>query len=70
MSSILPYATSCALRSQVNLAVVPRKGNKGQIVKKVLENCKEVDFVLCMGDDVSDEKMFTVRSDQSNILFS
>ena len=43
------------------LTVVPRKGHKGQIVKKILENCKEVDFVLCMGDDISDEKMFTVR---------
>ncbi|KAL3826455.1 hypothetical protein ACHAXA_011264 [Cyclostephanos tholiformis] len=39
--------------------VVPRKANKGQIVNKILENCKEVDFVLCMGDDVADEKMFT-----------
>ena len=35
--------------------------HKGQIVKKILEKCKEVDFVLCMGDDISDEKMFTVR---------
>lgn len=48
------------LTKVLNLTVVPRKGHKGQIVKKILENCKEVDFVLCMGDDISDEKMFTV----------
>lgn len=39
--------------------VVPRKAHKGQIVTKILEKNKEVDFVLCMGDDISDEKMFT-----------
>lgn len=47
------------------LTVVPREGHKGHIVKKILEDSrarsKEVDFVLCMGDDISDEKMFTVR---------
>ena len=45
--------------------VVPRKGHKGHIVKKILQDSqarnKVVDFVLCMGDDISDEKMFTVR---------
>ena len=44
--------------------VVPRNGHKGHIVKKILERVKaregEVDFVLCMGDDIADEKMFTV----------
>ncbi len=44
--------------------VVPRKGHKGHIVKKILQDTRArnatVDFVLCMGDDVSDEKMFTV----------
>lgn len=40
--------------------VVPRNAHKGHIVKKILEKSKDVDFVLCMGDDVSDEKMFTV----------
>jgi len=43
--------------------VVPRKGHKGHIVKKILEDARarrrDVDFVLCMGDDISDEKMFT-----------
>ena len=45
--------------------VVPRKLHKGHIVKKILEDAQmgkqDVDFILCMGDDISDEKMFTVR---------
>jgi len=45
--------------------IVPRRLNKGLIVKKVLRAMAAqnggdgVDFVLCMGDDISDEKMFT-----------
>mmetsp|Transcript_15848 Transcript_15848/g.36404 ORF Transcript_15848/g.36404 Transcript_15848/m.36404 type:complete len:231 (+) Transcript_15848:571-1263(+) len=40
--------------------VVPRKLNKGLFVRKVLRDVEEgIDFILCMGDDVSDEKMFT-----------
>ena len=45
--------------------VIPRKLNKGIIVKKILRDVAArndnagVDFILCMGDDISDEKMFT-----------
>lgn len=44
--------------------VVPRKLDKGLIVKKVLRDISRtkeepIDFVLCLGDDISDEKMFT-----------
>lgn len=44
--------------------IVPRKLNKGLFVKKVLRDVAQqsnegVDFILCMGDDISDEKMFT-----------
>lgn len=43
--------------------VVPRKLNKGLIVKQILRdvdaNNHDLDFVLCYGDDISDEKMFT-----------
>ena len=45
--------------------VVPRKLNKGLIVSQVLRDtdaanpAQGVDFVLCFGDDISDEKMFT-----------
>lgn len=46
------------------IEIVPRKLNKGLIVRKVLRDASAksgegVDFVLCMGDDISDEKMFT-----------
>jgi trehalose 6-phosphate synthase/phosphatase len=43
--------------------IVPRLLNKGLIVKNVLREVQQtgvVDFVLCMGDDIQDEKMFTV----------
>jgi trehalose 6-phosphate synthase/phosphatase len=48
--------------------VVPRKLNKGLIVRKVLRDTSRksaaeggggIDFCLCLGDDISDEKMFT-----------
>jgi len=42
--------------------IVPRRLNKGLIVRKVLTDAassSDVDFILCMGDDISDEKMFT-----------
>jgi len=42
--------------------IVPRKLNKGLIVKKVLRDTTLTtgfDFCLCFGDDISDEKMFT-----------
>jgi len=45
--------------------VVPRRLHKGIVVKKILrhvaaqDNNAGLDFILCMGDDVSDEKMFT-----------
>ena len=41
--------------------VIPRKLNKGIIVKKILRDVAArnenagVDFILCMGDDISDE---------------
>jgi trehalose 6-phosphate synthase/phosphatase len=47
------------------IEIVPRKLNKGLIVKRVLRDIaaqypnEGVDFVLCFGDDISDEKMFT-----------
>ncbi len=43
--------------------IVPRMLNKGLIVKNVLREVQlkgDVDFILCMGDDIQDEKMFTV----------
>jgi trehalose 6-phosphate synthase/phosphatase len=42
--------------------IVPRRLNKGLIVKKILHDTAKkhgVDFILCFGDDISDEKMFS-----------
>jgi len=45
--------------------VIPQRLNKGIIVKKILRDVAArdgnagIDFILCVGDDVSDEKMFT-----------
>lgn len=45
--------------------IVPRMLNKGLIVKKILRDIAKdpaeppIDFCLCLGDDISDEKMFT-----------
>jgi len=44
--------------------IVPRKLSKGLLVQKVLRendlvHDEGVDFILCMGHDISDEKMFT-----------
>ena len=64
------------------MEIVPRRLNKGLIVKKVLREVAArnggdgVDFILCMGDDVSDEKMFAsvysfiseIDEDYSNVL--
>lgn len=46
--------------------IVPRRLNKGIMVKNVLREVAKsiapavIDFILCMGDDIHDEKMFTV----------
>jgi len=45
--------------------IVPQRLNKGLIVKNVLREVSDrgavsdIDFILCMGDDIQDEKMFT-----------
>ncbi len=58
--------------------VVPRRLNKGLIAKNVLREVEDhsihrgdpgVDFILCMGDDVQDEKMFTVSFTCLDYLF-
>ena len=45
--------------------IVPGRLNKGLIVKNVLQEVQlrgDVDWILCMGDDIQDEKMFTVSN--------
>ena len=41
------------------IEVVPRKLNKGLVVKEVLGKDSLPDFIFCCGDDVSDEKMYS-----------
>ncbi|KAI8605114.1 glycosyltransferase family 20-domain-containing protein, partial [Dissophora ornata] len=41
-----------------NLEVRPTIVNKGEIVKKLLSQHPEVEFVICAGDDKTDEDMF------------
>jgi len=47
------------------IEIVPRRLNKGLIVKRVLRDIaasrpdEGIDFIMCLGDDISDEKMFT-----------
>ncbi|KAL0080774.1 glycosyltransferase family 20-domain-containing protein [Phycomyces blakesleeanus] len=41
-----------------NLEVRPTSVNKGQIVKRLLASNQDLDFVMCCGDDKTDEDMF------------
>lgn len=41
-----------------NLEVRPTSINKGEIVKRLLAAHPDADFVLCAGDDKTDEDMF------------
>lgn len=43
-----------------NLEVRPRSSNKGEIIKSLLERHGPPGFILCAGDDKTDEDMFRV----------
>ncbi|KAF7727461.1 threalose-6-phosphate phosphatase [Apophysomyces ossiformis] len=43
-----------------NLEVRPVLINKGEVVKKVLAQVADADFIMCAGDDKTDEDMFQV----------
>ncbi|KAF9289759.1 threalose-6-phosphate phosphatase [Mortierella alpina] len=49
-----------------NLEVRPMIVNKGEIVKRLLSQHPEVEFVLCAGDDKTDEDMFRALAGVSN----
>jgi len=52
-----------------NLEVRPLAINKGEIVKSILRDTPEADFVFCAGDDKTDEDMFrALRSFQTEEL--
>ena len=45
-----------------NIEVRPASVNKGEIVKKILAQHASADFVICAGDDKTDEDMFRTLS--------
>ncbi|KAF9182961.1 threalose-6-phosphate phosphatase [Haplosporangium sp. Z 767] len=49
-----------------NLEVRPTVVNKGEIVKRLLSQHPEAEFVLCAGDDKTDEDMFRALAGLSN----
>ncbi|KAF9332889.1 threalose-6-phosphate phosphatase [Podila minutissima] len=49
-----------------NLEVRPTMVNKGEIVKRLLAQHPDVEFVACAGDDKTDEDMFRAMAGQSN----
>ncbi|KAL0073657.1 glycosyltransferase family 20-domain-containing protein [Phycomyces blakesleeanus] len=53
-----------------NLEVRPLSINKGEIVKKILAQNPDADFVMCAGDDKTDEDMFKVLSAAQHMAVS
>ncbi|KAI9247557.1 glycosyltransferase family 20-domain-containing protein [Helicostylum pulchrum] len=45
-----------------NLEVRPMMVNKGEIVKRILSQTPDADFIVCAGDDKTDEDMFRTLS--------
>lgn len=43
-----------------NLEVRPTATNKGEIIKRLLSANQDIDFIMCCGDDKTDEDMFKV----------
>ncbi|KAG9307403.1 hypothetical protein G9A89_017232 [Geosiphon pyriformis] len=57
-SAIMPKLPVEILLGKKNLEVRPTLINKGEIIKRLLGNTPDVDFVFCAGDDKTDEDMF------------
>lgn len=55
------------IRGKKCIEVKPQGVNKGEIVRKILEENPNVDFVFCIGDDKTDEDMFAQFVDASRI---
>lgn len=47
------------MTGKANIEVRPKKFNKGEIVKSILEDLAAPGFVYCAGDDATDEDMFS-----------
>ncbi|KAA8914105.1 hypothetical protein TRICI_003002 [Trichomonascus ciferrii] len=46
------------MAGKANIEVRPRQFNKGEIVKRIIKEAHDPDFVMCLGDDFTDEDMF------------
>lgn len=57
------------MTGKANVEIRPRLFNKGEIVRNIFKAARDKDgfpeFVLCVGDDTTDEDMFRVLSDQT-----
>lgn len=58
------------MAGKANVEIRPKLFNKGEIVKNIFQDARErkqfPEFVLCCGDDTTDEDMFRVLSDESS----
>ncbi|KAK4518855.1 copper-binding transcription factor [Mucor velutinosus] len=61
-SSVVSKMPVEILVGKKNLEVRPMMINKGEIVKKILAQSPESDFIVCAGDDKTDEDMFRTLS--------
>ncbi|XP_057506889.1 probable alpha,alpha-trehalose-phosphate synthase [UDP-forming] 7 [Actinidia eriantha] len=74
LESVLANEPVAVKSGQFIVEVKPQGVSKGQVAEKIFssmaENGKRVDFVLCIGDDRSDENMFEIIGNavSSNIL--
>lgn len=53
------------LLGKKNIEVRPASINKGEIVKRILAQHPDADFVICAGDDKTDEDMFRTLATSS-----
>lgn len=52
------------MNGKANIEIRPRLFNKGEIVRSIFRDAKvQPEFVLCLGDDTTDEDMFRVVND-------
>ncbi|KAI8137526.1 glycosyltransferase family 20-domain-containing protein [Fennellomyces sp. T-0311] len=61
-NNIVPKLPVEILVGKKNLEVRPVDINKGVVAKRILKDASDVDFVVCAGDDKTDEDMFRFLS--------
>ncbi|GMN67757.1 hypothetical protein TIFTF001_036819 [Ficus carica] len=74
LESVLANEPVAVKRGQFIVEVKPQEASKGHVAEKIFssmaENGRKADFVLCIGDDRSDEDMFAIfdNATLSNVL--